>query len=49
MITHAHTHRGLYKIARPSLIPSERGALLKRFGSPWKACKLAASGYSVVC
>lgn len=45
---HVYSYRGLYKIARPALIPSERGAMLKRWGAPWKVFKLEKSGYTLM-
>jgi len=44
----AYCYRGLYKISRPALIPSERGAVVKRLGAPWKVFKLAKEGYSLL-
>ncbi|KAJ1480199.1 hypothetical protein T484DRAFT_1957242 [Baffinella frigidus] len=44
----AYCFRGLFKIARPSLIPSEKGAVLRRFAQPWRVLKLNKEGYEMM-
>jgi len=44
----AYSFRGLFKISRPALIPSEKGALLHRFGQPWRVFGLTKLGYALL-
>jgi len=41
-------YRGLFSIRRPTLVPKEHGALVKRFEEPWTAFRLTQGGYQKV-
>jgi len=43
-----YLYRGLFLIQRPSLIPSERGAILKNLGQPYRVFKLNNQGYELL-